>query len=645
MNARELIDKYISFFKEHDHTEISGASLVPENDPSALFISAGMHPLVPFLLGEKHPAGKRLVNLQKCIRTSDIERVGNGFHHTFFLMLGNWSLGDPASPDGVGEAGYFKEEAISLSFDFLTSPEWLGLDPERIYVSVFAGDGQVPRDKESIEYWKNEFAQAGLDANIEERIFLFGRKENWWGPVGETGPCGPDTEMFYDTGKEHCGPNCNPSCSCGKYIEIWNNVFMEYKRIRIPRSANRVPQDERQNAQYGKPKAKFEYVPLEQKNVDTGMGVARVTAVTSGYTDDDYKTELFRPIIEKIEDISGAKYSVREAERDTRNTVRSMRIIADHMRAAVFAIADGVFPSNTDRGYVIRRLIRRAVRHGNLLGIEHQFLEGVSDVIIDKYQDLFPGLSEKRKRILEKVSEEEEKFGKALRRGLKQFEQVVEECEGKEEKRISGPDAFYLYQTYGFPLELTVEMAEERGLSVDEVGFSAAYEEHQKKSRAGSEKRFAGGLAGDSEQIVKYHTATHLLQAALRKVLGGHVEQQGSNITEERLRFDFSHPESLSEKEIEQVERLVNEKVAADLPVTMEEMSVEEAEKKGALALFKDKYGDKVKVFIIGEEKDPFSCEVCAGPHMESTGGLGEFEIVKESSVGKGIRRIRAVLH
>ncbi len=639
VTARELVSKYISFFEQYEHTEISGASLVPENDPSALFISAGMHPLVPFLLGEEHPAGNRLVSLQKCIRTNDIENVGDGFHHTFFLMLGNWSLGD-----------YFKEEAIKMSFEFVISPlpaGGLGLDPDRIYVSVFAGDEDAPRDEESTEYWKEEFKNAGIDAQVGERIFLFGKKENWWGPVGETGPCGPDTEVFYDTGKEPCGEDCDPSCQCGKYIEIWNNVFMEFKKIRKPQTANREPQDKERKTERGLRTAKggsrnadYEYVPLEQKNVDTGMGVARVAAVTSGHGDDDYKTELFRPIIEKIEELSGSEYSGRKAESGERHAVKSMRIIADHARAAVFAIADGVAPSNTDRGYVVRRLIRRAARHGYLLNIEGAFLTKIAKIVVEEYEDLFPELRENKERVLEEISAEEKKFGKALRRGLKRFEKLIEEYKKNDRELVSGEEVFDLYQTYGFPFELTVELAEERGFSVDKAGFEEAFERHQKKSRSGADKKFSGGLTGESEEVVRLHTATHLLHEALRRVLGDHVTQEGSNITPERLRFDFSHPEAMSKEEVQKVEDIVNDKIKKDLPVRKETMTLEEAKERGALALFTDRYGGQVKVYSVGD----FSKEVCGGPHVDSTGELGKFKIIKEKSVGRGKRRIRAIL-
>ena len=597
MQARELIDKYLRYFQDRGHAVIPGASLVPENDPSVLFTTAGMHPLVPYLVGERHPAGQRLVNVQACLRTDDIDNVGDGFHHTFFLMLGNWSLGD-----------YFKEDAIAMSFEFLTVSEWLGLPAERLFVTTFSGDDDAPRDEESIAIWQRLFAQSGIEAEVGERIYPFGKRENWWGPVGDTGPCGPDTEMFYDTGKPLCGPDCDPSCACGKYIEIWNDVFMEYDRQRDGR-----------------------YLPLAQKNVDTGMGVARVTAVTSGHGEDDYCTELFAPIVAEVERLSQRQYG-----RD-RAMTQSVRIVADHLRSAVFAIKDGVLPSNVERGYVVRRLIRRAIRHGLLLGIEGPFVRSVANVVIDGYQDLSPELGDSGPSIVSALAEEEGRFSQALSRGLVQFERAVA---GRRSGTISGEEAFDLYQTYGFPLELTVELAGERGLSVDEAAFDQAYREHQDISRAGMGRRFSGGLGDHSSATVHLHTATHLLHAALRHVLGPHVEQRGSNITRERLRFDFSHPEKVSAEELRKVEDWVNAAIDADLPVRTEVMSLEQARNGGAMAVFGERYGDQVNVYSIGE----LSREVCGGPHVGTTGELGRFRIVKEQSSSRGVRRIRAIL-
>lgn len=599
MNSRELIEAYLAYFQSREHRVIPGSSLVPENDPSVLFTTAGMHPLVPFLMGEAHPAGKRLADVQKCLRTDDIDNVGDGFHHTFFLMLGNWSLGD-----------YFKKEAIAMSFEFLTTPDWLGLDPQRIYVSVFAGDKDAPRDEESIGIWQRTFAQAGIEAQVGERIFAFAKEENWWGPVGKTGPCGPDTEMFYDTGKPPCGPNCDPSCSCGKYIEIWNDVFMQYNR-----------------------RADGTYEPLAQKVVDTGMGVARVTAVTGGYGEDDYKTDLFAPIIERIEALSGKRYG------DSDEEILSMRIVADHLRAAVLTIADGVTPSNIERGYIVRRLIRRAIRHGHLLGIGGAFGGQIARAVIEGYRDLFPELQSRREMILKELAAEEERFGQTLRKGLGQFEKLIARRNREDGDRVSGEEAFDLFQTFGFPLELTCELALERGLAVDEEGFRRAFAEHQRISRAGMKRRFAGGLGGHSEETTRLHTATHLLHAALRQVLGDHVQQKGSNITTERLRFDFSHPQKVTKEELRRAEELVNRVIAQDLPVTVELMSMEEARSAGALAFFGEKYGREVNVYSIGD----FSQEVCGGPHVKSTGEIGGIEITREQSVGRGTRRIRAI--
>ncbi len=534
--------------------------------------------------------------MQKCLRTDDIDNVGDGFHHTFFLMLGNWSLGD-----------YFKAEAIAMSFELLTSPQWLALDPARLYVTVFAGDADAPRDEESIALWRRAFAGAGIDARLGERIFAFGKKENWWGPVGATGPCGPDTEMFFDTSKPPCGPNCDPSCSCGKYVEIWNDVFMQYNR-----------------------QADGAYAPLARPNVDTGMGVARVAAVTSGYGDDDYRTGLFAPLIAHIEALCGRRYSADEA------TTRSLRIVADHLRSATFALADGVAPSNVERGYIVRRLIRRAIRHGHALGISGPWVSDVAAQVIDEYRDLFPELEAGRAEILRELSAEEERFAATLRRGLAEFESRVE---GRAEG-LSGEEAFDLYQTYGFPLELTAELATERGLAVDEAGFHAAFEAHQAISRAGMTRRFAGGLGDHSAEATRLHTATHLLHAALRRVLGPHVEQKGSNITPERLRFDFSHPQAMTPEEIRRVEELVNAQIARDLPVTARVSTLEQAVAEGALAFFGEKYGEQVKVYTMGD----FSQEVCGGPHVASLGELGHFHITKEQSSGRGVRRIRAEL-
>ncbi|MDP2873953.1 MAG: alanine--tRNA ligase [bacterium] len=612
MTARELRKKFVEFFVAKGHKEIPSASLIPENDPSVLFTSAGMHPLVPYLLGEPHPLGKRLVDVQKCLRTDDIDNVGDGFHHTFFEMLGNWSLGD-----------YFKKEAIAWSFEFLTSPQWLGLDPQKIYVTVFAGDTDAPRDEESIAAWQEQFATKSIEAKVGERIFPFGKKENWWGPVGNCGPCGPDSEMFFDTGKPKCSDKCDPSCQCGKYVEIWNDVFMQYTKT---------------------PEGKYE--PLAQKTVDTGMGVDRVTAVTSGFGDDNYRTELFAPLIQKIEELSGKKYGGDE------DITRSMRIVADHLRAAVFVLGDGITPSNKDQGYILRRLIRKAVRGGRSLGIISDFSAPVAEVIIQTYTEAYPDLVTKQDMIVSELEREEEKFSQTLATGLHYLEKelaphkLFDNAVGPRPLPLGGGElAFNMQQTYGFPPEMTLEeLKKVNRIRVDEVEYWQNYHEfvgqHQEKSRAGSEQKFVGGLVDHSEQTARLHTATHLLQAALRQVLGSQVEQRGSNITPERLRFDFSYATKLTEEQLRRVEEIVNNKIRADLPVTMEMVSLEEAKKRGAMALFTEKYGEQVKLYSITD----FSIEVCGGPHMRSTGELKSFKIIKEEAVGQGVRRIKAVI-
>lgn len=592
MTAKELRKKFLDFFVEKGHKVLPSASLIPENDPTTLFISAGMHPLVPYLLGEPHPLGKRLTDVQKCLRTGDIECVGDTYHHTFFEMLGNWSLGD-----------YWKGEMIPWSFEFLTKE--LGIPVEKISVTVFAGDEDAPRDDETAALWE----KMGIP---KERIYFLGKEHNWWGPAGQTGPCGPDTEMFFDTGKDLCGSECHPGCGCGKYIEIWNDVFMQYNKT-----------------------AEGKFEPLVQKNIDTGMGVDRTIAILSGL-DDDYKTELFWPIIEEIEEVSGKSYG-EEANK------KPMRVIADHLRAATFVVADGIAPSNTEQGYVLRRLIRRAVRFGKMLGIEMAFTSRVAQAVMDALGDVYPEIVGEKTRVFEELNREEEKFSRTLSRGMKEFEKNVLGLSSGEQ--LPGKAAFFLYETYGFPIELTREMAGERGILVNEEEFEAAQAEHQKKSRMGSEKKFAGGLADHSEAATKYHTATHLLHAALRKILGPEVRQVGSNITAERLRFDFTWPEKLTEEEIKLVEDLVNQKIQENLPVTMETMGLEEAKEKGALAFFEQKYAEQVKVYTVGPSTGsglPFSREVCGGPHVTNTGEIGKIKITKEESCGAGRRRIYA---
>ncbi|MCD1655315.1 alanine--tRNA ligase [Treponema zuelzerae] len=594
MTANELRSKYIEFFKSKGHAEISGKSLIPENDPTVLFTTAGMHPLVPYLMGEPHPAGKRLTDYQKCIRTGDIDSVGDSSHLTCFEMLGNWSLGD-----------YFKEDAIKFSFEFLTDPKWLGIPVDKLSVTVFAGDSDVPRDEQSAGIWNS----LGIP---RERIHFLPREDNWWGPAGETGPCGPDTEMFIDTGKDSCGPECRPGCRCGKYIEIWNDVFMQYSKQKDG-----------------------SYVKLERTCVDTGMGIERTVAMLSGKKS-VYETEIFIPFIRAVESLTGKKYGSDES------VDVSIRIICDHARAATFILGDpkGVSPSNVGAGYVLRRLIRRAVRHGRKLGVEGTFLGGIARVAIDMYKGPYPELGQKEAVILEELLAEEEKFLVTLQKGEAEFEKMVPNLLKNPQKIMSGRLAFKLYDTYGFPIELTEELAAENGLSVNREEFDEAFKKHQELSRAGSEQVFKGGLADHSDETTAYHTATHLLQKALKMVLGDHVAQRGSNITAERMRFDFSHPEPMTPEQIAQVEKIVNEQISADLSVTMEMMPLEKARSDGAMALFGEKYEDTVKVYSIGN----FSKEVCGGPHVERTGAMGTFKIQKEQSSSSGVRRIRAVL-
>jgi len=590
----ELRSKYIDFFKSKGHVEISGRSLIPENDPTVLFTTAGMHPLVPYLMGEPHPAGTRLTDVQKCVRTGDIDDVGDASHLTFFEMLGNWSLGD-----------YFKKESIAYSFEFLTDEKYLGIPIDKLSFTVFEGNEDAPRDEESASIWES----LGVS---KDRIFFLPKEDNWWGPAGETGPCGPDTEIFIDTGKPACGSNCRPGCNCGKYVEIWNNVFMQYHKNKDG-----------------------SYSPLERKCVDTGMGVERTVAMLQGKPS-VYNTEAFTSIIKSIEDISGVKYG------DNEKTDTSIRIIADHVRTACFILGDPktTLPSNIGAGYVLRRLIRRAVRHGKKLGIDGNFLSVPASAVIAQNAGFYTELKENETLILTELKAEEDKFLETLKKGEAEFEKMLPNLLKNPKKIIPGRMAFKLYDTYGFPIELTEELASESGLTVNREEFDEAFKKHQELSRAGSEQVFKGGLADHSEQTTAYHTATHLLHKALRMVLGDHVQQKGSNITAERLRFDFSHPEPMTDAEKKEVERIVNDAIKADLPVTMEVMPLEEAKKIGAMALFGEKYEDVVKVYKIGD----FSTEVCGGPHVERTGSLGRFCIKKEQSSSSGVRRIRAVL-
>ncbi len=592
ITADELRKMYIDFFVSKNHSQISGASLIPENDPTVLFTTAGMHPLVPYILGTEHPQGKRLTDYQKCIRTGDIDSVGDPHHLTFFEMLGNWSLGD-----------YFKKEAIEYSYEFLTRV--LGIDAEKISVTVFAGDDDVPRDDDAAAKW--------LSLGIpKERIYYKGRDDNWWGPAGETGPCGPDSEMFYDTGREKCSPECAPGCSCGKYFEIWNDVFMGYCK-----------------------QADGTYREMERKCIDTGMGIERTVAVLNGKKS-VYETEIFSSLLNAIEELCGRKYG--ESEEDD----VSMRIIADHTRTSVFIIGDqkAVAPANVGQGYILRRLIRRAVRHGKKLGIKGPFLSELSNIVIAQYKDAYPEIAEHDAFIHTELRKEEEKFSDTLIKGEREFAKMLPNLLKGNSRVLSGRLAFKLYDTYGFPIELTEELARENGFTVDIEGFNAAFEKHQELSRSGAEQQFKGGLADHKEQTTALHSATHLLHAALRKVLGTHVGQKGSNITAERLRFDFTHPEPMTKEEIKKVEDLVNEQIRRDLDVTVETMTLEEARAAGAIAFFDSKYGEKVRVYTIGD----FSKEVCGGPHVTHTGDMGHFRILKEQSSSAGVRRIKAVL-
>ena len=591
-----LKEMYLRFFTEKGHTVISSASLIPENDPTVLFTTAGMHPLVPYLLGQKHPEGTRLTNVQKCVRTGDIDEVGDPSHLTFFEMLGNWSLGD-----------YFKKEAITWSFEFLTDEKWLGIPKEKLFFTVFAGDEDAPRDTEAYELWRS----VGVE---EDHIFFLDKKHNWWGPAGVTGPCGPDTEMFYDSGKPKCCPECNPSCSCGKYLEIWNNVFMQYNKT-----------------------AEGKYEPLVQCNVDTGMGLERTVGVLQGVKS-VYEIDSFAPIIKRIGELCGKDYYNTDEE-----SVRGFRILADHIRTATFMIGDerGILPSNVDQGYILRRLIRRAIRWAMRIGVPDGSLSQVASVVIDTFCGFYRELDAKRSFILEQISLEEERFQRTIRQCIREFDKLMRKFDYVDcEKIIDGKSAFRLYDTFGFPIEFTVEMAAERGIPVDVEGFHKAFEAHQKKSQEGAEGRFKGGLADNSEKTTRLHTATHLLQAALRKVLGDEVAQKGSNITVERLRFDFSFPRKLTPEELKQVEDLVNEYIRADYEITCEEMTVDEARAQGAIGLFGDRYGERVKVYTMGTA----SKEICGGPHANRTGELVHFTIKKEEASSAGVRRIKAVI-
>ena len=583
MKAIEIRNKYLNFFKNHGHVVIPSAPLIPENDPSVLFTTAGMQPLVPYLLGEPHPEGKRLTDFQKCVRTNDIDEVGDNRHLTYFEMLGNWSLGD-----------YFKEESIAMSFEFLTKE--LGIPVEKLSVTVFAGDEDCPRDEFSAEAWK----KAGI---LDGHIYYYGKDDNWW-IAGEEGPCGPDTEMFYDTGKPKCSPECNPSCGCGKYVEIWNNVFMEFYK------------DE--NGKYSK---------LKQHNVDTGLGLERMTMLLEG-KETPFETELFAPIMEKLVELQKV------------DNIASRRIVAEHLRSSMMIICDGGRPSNVDRGYILRRLIRRMVRHMNKLQISLDELSTLIDINVENLKEMYPALEANKETIKNVILEEKDKFVKTLEKGEKEFAKEVGQVKEQGENIVPGKVVFRLYDTYGFPPEVTEELATENGMKIDKEGFDKLFKEHQEKSRAGSEQKFKGGLASTGEMETKYHTATHLLNAALKQVLGSHVHQRGSNITAERMRFDFNCDHKLTDEEKKKVEDLVNKWIKEEIPVTKQEMKKEEAIKSGAECMFIEKYPDIVTVYSIGK----ISKELCGGPHVKNTKELGRFKIKKEESSSSGVRRIKAIL-
>ena len=580
MKAIEIRNKYLEFFKKHGHAVIPSASLIPENDPSVLFNTAGMQPLVPYLLGEKHPSGTLLTDYQKCVRTNDIDEVGDNRHLTYFEMLGNWSLGD-----------YFKEESIQMSFDFLTKE--LEIPVEKLSVTCFAGDKDCPKDEISANCWE----KAGI---AKDHIYFYGKDDNWW-IAGEEGPCGPDTEMFYDTGKPACSEDCQPSCDCGKYVEIWNNVFMEYF------------------------KDKNGYSKLKQKNVDTGLGLERMAMLLQG-KETPFDTELFAPVMEKIKELQ------------KEDIIESRRIVAEHLRSSMMIISDGGRPSNIDRGYVLRRLIRRMIRHLNKLEIDLNELSTLIDTNVDNLKEMYPELEKNRDIIKTVILEEKDKFVKTLAHGEREFQKEIKKL--GDNKKIPGQVVFKLYDTYGFPPEVTKELAKENGYEIDLEEFEELFKKHQEKSRLGAEQKFKGGLADQSENTIAYHTATHLLNAALKVVLGPDTHQRGSNITAERMRFDFNCDHKLTDEEKQKTEELVNKWIKEELPVTVETMKKEDAVKSGAECMFIEKYPDEVTVYSIGD----VSKELCGGPHVKNTRELGRFKIKKEESSSSGVRRIKAVL-
>lgn len=591
MKYTEILQKYLQYFESKNHTIIPSAPLVPEDDPTVLFVNAGMFPLKPFLQGQKHPKGTRLTNIQRCLRTGDIDEVGDQFHSTTFIMLGNWSLND-----------YFKKEAITMTVEFFV--EELGLDINKIYASVFEGEDSIPEDSVSIQTWKEVFKKYGIEAKVGkgEKIQKFGKKYNWWG-LESGGPCGPDSEIFYDTGKEKCSPQCHINCNCGKYVEIGNNVFMEYLK-----EADQIK-------------------PLGRTNVDFGGGLERITTILQK-VDSTYDIDIYKPILQKVQEIS------------KEHNIKSERIIVDHIKSATWLIMDGVTPSRTEQGYILRRLIRRAVRHGKKLGIENNFTKQIAQISIEQFQTIFPNLKTEEEKILTTIEQEEIKFNKTIESGLKELEKIL-----TKKGEIDGSDAFLLYETYGLPLELTEEILEEKSKKIGKRElFFKKEEEHQEKSRTASKGFFKGGLADTSEASTKYHTATHLLLASLRKILGEHVYQKGSNITPERLRLDFPNEEKLTDKQIKQVEDLVNEQISKELDIHYKELPKKEALETVKFAAFSEKYPDIVKLYYIGDESNPFSVEICNGPHIQNTKELGRFKILKQENVGAGIKRIKAIL-
>ena len=583
MKAIDIRNKYLNYFEKHGHKVIPSAPLIPENDPSVLFNTAGMQPLVPYLLGKKHPEGTRLTDYQKCVRTNDIDEVGDNRHLTYFEMLGNWSLGD-----------YFKKEAISMSFEFLTKE--LDIPVEKLSVTCFAGDEDCPRDDETASIWKS----VGIPEN---HIYYFGKDDNWW-IAGEEGPCGPDTEMFYDTGKPACSEECNPSCDCGKYVEIWNNVFMEYYKNK--------------DGSYSK---------LKQKNVDTGLGLERMAMLLQG-KETPFDIEVFKPVMDKLAELQKNDY------------IDSRRIVTEHLRTSMMIISDGGRPSNVDRGYVLRRLIRRMTRHMNKLEINLEEIPNIIDLYIDTLKDLYPELDKNRETIKNVIVEEKNKFIKTLANGEKEFNKEAVKAKETGKNMLEGAIVFRLYDTFGFPPEVTNELAKENNLKIDLEGFDKLFKEHQEKSREGAKQKFKGGLADQSEESIAYHTATHLLNAALKEVIGKDVHQRGSNITSERMRFDFSCDHKMTDEEKAKTEELVNKWIDESLEVKCEEMSKEEAIKSGAECMFIEKYPDIVTVYTIGN----ISKELCGGPHVKNTKELGHFKIKKEEASSAGVRRIKAIL-